>query len=163
MVSELRLFKYLNLRVLPGMSFGQRNLLYKQRNLIDFPDSFVFKSYAMQISTIDVEVPVLLKLMGMRINNYRPYLISGGNVRYDLETRRKNQKNEGYAIKIKPLDFFFEIGAGVSFYLTYFKLSTELKMSYGIRDILVHEPNIDYNSVIDKLQTKMFLLSFHFE
>ncbi len=163
MLSELKLSKYLSVRVLPGMNFGQRNLIYKMRNLEEYPDSLVFTSYPMYISTIDVECPILFRLKGQRVNNYRPYLVGGGNIRYDLETRRKNQKNEDYSIKVKPLDLFYEIGAGLDCYLTYFKLSIEMKMSYGIKDILVHEPSVEYNKVIDKLKSKMFLLSFHFE
>lgn len=164
MISELNIFKYLSIRMLPGMNFGQRNIQYKRRVInIDDPNSFVFETYEMLVPSIDVEMPVLLRLKGLRVNNYRPYIVGGGNVRYDLETRRKNQKNADYSIKLKPLDFFFEVGAGLDFYLTYFKFSTELKMSYGIKDILVHEPNIDYNTVIDRLKTKMFILSFNFE
>ena len=64
---------------------------------------------------------------------------------------------------MRPLDFYFEIGAGLDFYLTYFKLSTELKMSYGLKDVLIHEPDVEYNSVIEELKSKMFLLSLHFE
>jgi hypothetical protein len=163
MIAELKLFKYLSIRTLPGMDFGQRDIQYKVRNKADYPDSLVFYTYDMVIPSIDIELPILLKLKGMRINNYCPYLIGGANVRYDLETRRKNQKNTDYTIKIRPVDYFFEVGAGLDFYMTYFKFSTELKMSYGMRDILVHESSVVYNNVIDKLETKMFLLSFHFE
>jgi len=165
MISEFNIFKYLSIRVLPGMNFGQRNLQYKMRDLKKFPDSVVFVKEApiLYVSTIAVELPVLLRLKGKRINNYRPYIVGGGNVRYDLETRRKNQKNGPYSLKIKPLDFFFEVGTGLDFYLTYFKFSTELKMSYGINDILIHESYTDYNKVIDRLKNKMFILSFNFE
>jgi len=162
MISELNLSKYFSIRVLPGMNFGQRNIQYKMRDK-NYPDSVVFYTYDMLIPSIFVELPILFRLKGMRINNYRPYIIGGGNIKYDLETRRKNQKNKDYSIKLKPVDFFFEIGAGMDFYLTYFKFSTEIKMSYGLKDILIHEPAIEYNKVIDQLKTKMFVLSFNFE
>ena len=162
MISELNLSKYFSIRVLPGMNFGQRNIQYKMRNK-NYPDSVVFYTYDMLIPSIFVELPILFRLKGMRINNYRPYIIGGGNIKYDLETRRKNQKNTDYSIKLKPVDFFFEVGAGMDFYLTYFKFSTEIKMSYGLKDILIHEPAIEYNKVIDQLKTKMFILSFNFE
>lgn len=163
MITEQKLFKYLSIRWLPGLSFGQRNIVYYMRNIKDYPDSVAMYHYKMLVPSIFVESPLLLKLKGMRVNNYRPYLISGGNVRFDMETRRKNQKNSGYSIKMKPLDFYFEIGAGLDYYLTYFKFSTEIKMSYGFKDLLIHEQNIEYNSVIADLKSKMFLLSFHFE
>ena len=166
MISELNLFKYLSIRMLPGMNFGGRNIQYKIRNFTVLNDSIAFykgrDQDIIKVPSINVELPILLRLKGMRINNYRPYIIGGGNVRYDLETRRKNKKDE-FNIKLKPLDFFFEIGAGIDFYLTYFKFSTELKMSYGLKDILIKEPFDERNRVLDQLKSKMFILSFNFE
>jgi len=161
-ISELKLSESFSIRALPGMLFGQRNLDYKMRNLA-IKDSTVFYTYSMKIPTIYVECPVLIKFKGTRVNNYRPYLIGGGNVRYDLEARRQNQLNSDYTIKVIPLDYYFELGTGIDFYLTYFKLSTELKMSYGIFDILRHESRTQYNSVISQLKSKLFILSLNFE
>lgn len=55
-----------------------------------------------------------------------------------------------------------EIGFGTDFYLEYFKFGIEIKMSYGIRDILDRD-NTPLTDPIDKLSTKMFLLSLTFE
>jgi len=167
MLAEYSLSKYFSIRTLPGMNFGGRTLLYKSRDFDNgTKDSLAFKTEEMTIQTIDVEIPVLIRYKGMRINNYRPYLIGGGNVRYDLESNRKNKKNVtngmDYVIKTKPLDLFFEFGGGIDFYMTYFKLSTEIKMSYGTQDILVHDSN-KYNRVISELKSKMFLFSLIFE
>ena len=167
MLAEYSLSKYFSIRTLPGMNFGGRTLQYKSRNFDGIPlDSLAFKTEEMTVQTIDVEIPILIRYKGMRINNYRPYLIGGGNVRYDLESNRKNKKNASngmdYVIKTKPLDFFFEFGGGLDFYMTYFKLSTEIKMSYGTQDVLVHDSN-KYNRVIKELKSKMFLFSLIFE
>ncbi len=168
MLAEYSLSKYFSIRTLPGMNFGGRTLLYKSRKFENVPkDSLVFITEEMSVGTIDIEIPILIRYKGMRINNYRPYLVAGGNVRYDLESNRKNKKNKNdemnYVIKTKPLDFFFEIGGGLDFYLTYFKLSTEIKMSYGTQDILVHDSNVEYNRVIKELKSKMFVFSLIFE
>lgn len=170
MLAEYNLSKYFSIRTLPGMNFGGRTLLYKSRKFDNVPkDSLAFKTEEMTLQTIDVEIPILFRYKGMRINNYRPYLIAGGNVRYDLESNRKKRSNKSdlegatdYVIKTKPLDLFFEVGGGIDFYMTYFKLSTEIKMSYGTQDILVHDSN-KYNRVISELKSKMFLFSLIFE
>ena len=55
-----------------------------------------------------------------------------------------------------------DIGLGFDFYNNWFKLGVELKMSYGVRDILRHEDNI-YTDVIESLNSKTFTLGFTFE
>jgi len=55
-----------------------------------------------------------------------------------------------------------EVGIGFDFYTTYFKFGTELKMSYGLNDLLIQENNI-YTDVIDKITSKISQVSFTFE
>ncbi|HAH59769.1 MAG TPA: hypothetical protein DCL86_16640, partial [Bacteroidales bacterium] len=59
-------------------------------------------------------------------------------------------------------DVYAEMGAGFDFYTTFFKFGIELKMSYGLTDILRREGNI-YTGGFDDLRSKLFLLSFTFE
>ena len=59
-------------------------------------------------------------------------------------------------------DLYGELGAGFDFYTTFFKFGIELKMSYGLNDILKREGNI-YTGAVDRLNSKLFLLSFTFE
>jgi hypothetical protein len=58
------------------------------------------------------------------------------------------------------------MGAGMDFYLTYFKLSIELKMSNGLRNILVREAapgHPEYYNAIEKIKSQIWILAFHFE
>jgi hypothetical protein len=50
----------------------------------------------------------------------------------------------------------------MDFYTTFFKFGIELKMSYGLMDILKRQGNI-YTLPVEKLSSKLFLLSFTFE
>lgn len=161
-VSSLKLSEHFNLRFLPGMSFGQRNIDFVANN--ELYDTVYNTS---QINADCLEFPLLIKYRGKRINNFSPYLIGGVNTRYNLAAK-KNYKDDDDAPKIlvKPLDFAYEIGIGIDFYLPYFKLGTELKMSRGLVDIMNHKPNErdqDYVSAIDKITSNMIMLSFHFE
>ncbi len=158
-VSDLRLAEYWSLRFLPGISFGQRNINYFQRS----DTTVVFET---RIESSYLDFPLLLKYKSKRINNYRPYLIGGINTRYDMASRKEYDEDTNIRIRTKPLDMYLEIGAGVDFYLKYFKFSTELKVGMGMRNILVDDPARDYpgqvNS-IDRLRGYVVMLNFHFE
>ncbi len=154
-VTSLRLKKNWNLRVLPGISFGQRDLLY-----IDLEGEK--EDEPLQIKSTFLEMPILIKYGGDRNHNFKPYLIAGVNPRYDLAKKKQN------GILLQGFDFYYEIGAGFDSYLNYFRLSTELKISLGMRDILNHAgtgeaPDLPYTQAIDKLTSRIFVLSFFFE
>ncbi len=161
-ISDLRLHKNLNLRFTPGLIFGQRNLLYTMRDFDTDPNEFVFYEYEMKIPSIYLDAPLTLKFSANRINNYRPYIIAGAALKYDVETKRVIRQNDGYTIEQIPMDYFYEFGVGIDWYLVYFKLCTELKISYGLKNIIIHE-NIEYSKVIEELRSRMFVLSLHFE
>ncbi len=144
------------------MIFGQRNLVYTMRKMETEPSVYEFYEYPMEIQSIYLDAPLTIKFSANRINNYRPYIIAGVAVKYDLETKRVIRQNKEYTIEQIPLDYFYEFGVGIDWYLVYFKLCTELKWSYGTKNILIHE-NIEYSKVIDELRNRMFVLSLHFE
>ena len=66
------------------------------------------------------------------------------------------------AILLKRDDFFYSGGAGVDFYLQYFKLGLELKVLQGTKNLLQKTNNIFSNS-IDKINSKMVIFSVTFE
>ncbi len=161
-ISELRMGNYLSARFLPGLIFGQRNLVYQIRKEGTPRFEPVFKEYTMKVSSIYIDAPILLKFKGKRINNYRPYLVGGMSFRYDLDTKRIGNDNDDYTINQHPLDMFYEFGFGIDFFLVYFKLATEFKFSFGTVNVLEPEQT-EYCTVIDALKSRMFIVSFHFE
>lgn len=157
-VSELKINDDLALRFLPGLNFGQRNLNFIKPN--------GESENEMKIESNYLDFPLLLKYRAKRINNYRPYLVSGFSLRYDMAARKDYDPEGNEYILLKPFDYFWEFGFGVDFYLTYFKFSSELKFALGFRDVLVPEPALgfdEYVDAIDRLTSKIVMLSFHFE
>ena len=158
-VTDYRPSTYFDVRFLPGVSFGQRN--------INFYDSDGSKVYDTQIESSFLEFPFLVKAKGMRLNNSRPYLIGGLNFRYDLAGKKDFADSggiDGSYLRLNKADLYFEVGAGIDFYLPYFKLTVEAKMSTGIRDILDYNPDFPpYFNEIESLRSQMWILSFHFE
>ncbi len=158
-VSNLKLAEYFDLRFLPGISFGQRNLLYNK-------DKIMIDDGIQKIESSFLEFPLLVKYKSKRINNFRPFLISGGNYRIDLAARKDYDEAENRYVRLKRSDLYYEIGFGIDFYLKYFKFTTEAKLAVGMRDILVHEPasgHPGFVNAIDILKSNLLILSFHFE
>jgi len=158
-VTDYRPSTYLDLRFLPGVSFGQRNI-----NFYDASGSKWGETQVLESSFL--EFPLSLKAKGMRLNNSRPYLLAGANFRYDLAGKKEYDIDRPVYVRLKRPDLYYEVGAGIDFYLPYFKLTIEAKMSTGIRDVLVHEPYPgfpEYANSIGSLRSQIWQLSFHFE
>ncbi|MFT3739884.1 MAG: porin family protein [Breznakibacter sp.] len=155
-VSNLRLRKYLDLRFLPGISFGQRDLSYITKNGDKVEET------PLQIKSTFLEFPLLLKYSSARQHNFKPYLVGGVNGRIDLAKSKKDK------VVLKPMDVYLELGVGIDMYLNYFRFSTEIKGSHGLFN--VYNPkgtgetsDIKYNQAIDKLTSNIFHLTFYFE
>jgi hypothetical protein len=159
-VMDYRPTTYLDFRFLPGVSFGQRNLNF-------YDEDGVLVNDKQQLESSFLEFPLLIKAKGMRLNNSRPYLIGGVNFRYDLAAKKEYDEESEVYIRLRKADLYYEVGAGIDFYLPYFKLTIEAKMSNGLRDVLVHdEPHPyhpEYVNSIESLKSQMWVLSFHFE
>lgn len=163
-VTDLRPAKHVDLRFLPGVSFGQRIInYYDLTKPVDSPD-YLFGEQKLESSFL--EFPLLLKFKGDRLNNIRPYVIGGFNFRYDLAGKKEYDPEKPVYIRLERPNLYYEAGAGFDFYLTYFKLSVELKMSKGFGDILVNESVINHEefyNAIDRMSSQIWVLAFHFE
>jgi hypothetical protein len=164
MIMDYRLGEYFNFRCLPSFNFGQRNLVYSK--IVNFGLSSSKFDYVQKIESSMLDFPVLLKYKAKRINNYRPYLIAGGSVRYDLASKKNFDDKLDERILLKKFDIYYEFGIGIDYYLPYFKLSTELKLSEGLLDVLNHTPKSDHPSYLNsliKLNSQIIMFSLHFE
>lgn len=157
-VSSMKMYKYLDLRFVPTLSFGERRLRYKLR----LGDSTIVSDVKSVESTY-IDFPIFFKYKSKRLHNSRAYVTGG--VRYSLDLASQSKKdntNEEVQIKLKPHDLSGELGVGFDFYLTYFKFGIELKMAYGVLNLLKEENNL-YSKGVERLNSKMFWLTFTFE
>ena len=155
-ISDLRLFRYLNLRFTPTLSFGDRELTYKFGGVTE----------KTSINSVLFCLPVYLKYSAERKDNYRPYLIWGGGAYFDLARNKDNP------VLLKPLDFYTEFGVGCDIYFSFFKLAPELKFAIGFNDMLTPyaerntgntDDNLKFTSPLSKLTSRVLTLSFNFE
>jgi len=158
-LSSVRLGNYFDLRFIPSLSFGQRNLHYS----ISIDTNSRPTSINKDIQSTFIDLPLYVKYKGKRMGNVRPYVIVGIKYSIDLGTQKK-KKNSDDNIRVDLIrdDTYAEIGAGFDFYLHYFNLGTELKMAYGLNNILKKDNSI-YTQGIDKLTSKIFQLAFTFK
>lgn len=156
-ISNLAMGDNFDLRFIPTLSFGQRNLNY-QFIYSDTAQAFTVK----KIESSYLEFPVSLKFKSKRINNYRMYVLGGFKYAIDMVSQAKVKNTDKDIIKLKRNDYGYEIGLGFDFYLTYFKFSPEIKMYNGLTNLLVPE-NTQYSNPIDALYAKTFVISFTFE
>jgi|WetSurSiteA1Bulk_404760.scaffolds.fasta_scaffold58946_1 hypothetical protein len=176
-LSNFRLNDFMDLRFTPGIAFGGvREINYvltdPQSTIINQADNPV------RVESNFLEFPFLLKYKALRLNNFRPFVIGGFNTRLDLAATKKTwgrSEKENNLVLVKPLDFYYEIGAGMDFYLEYFRFAIEFKYSVGIRNVLrtsmnkhgeviVPDPeDAVFTDAIDKLYSRMFMITLHFE
>ena len=104
-LGELRLNKYLALRLAPTMHFGQKHVLFHEQGS--------GRDTTQNLKSTYISVPLDLKFAAPRYNNFRPYLIAGVNPMVDLTTKKHA------ALMLKPFDCYLEVGMGCDIYLPF--------------------------------------------
>lgn len=155
-VTDFRLCKNLNFRILPGISFGQRHMLFVDE------DGNAIDEEPLKIKSTFVECPFLFKYGAQRLRNIRPFLVAGVTPRFDLAKDKQDHLN------MRSLDIYADAGAGMDFYLTYFRFSIELRCDIGLTNVYDStlsddEYDIPYQQAIRKLKSRWWGLTFYFE
>lgn len=176
-VTNYRLTKDLDLRFLPGMSLsGNRTLDFYENTGIWDDEMQMLRVIAsdepiktFNVKTTYIDLPLLIKYKSMRVNNQRPYLITGVNYRFDVSDIVEASADDQDIFPFKRAGFFVEVGVGLDSYLQYFRLSTELKVSLGLSNVVDKEYKFEeglnplYLNAVDKLTSNLFQLTFFFE
>jgi len=159
-LGNLRLGKYTDMRFIPSLSFGERLLRYNILGYKDGVESLL--DINKSITSTFIDFPLEFRYKTKRLNNFRAYLLGGVKYTLDLASEKKQANSDEITIKILKNDVSAEVGVGFEFYTTYFKFGTQVKMGYGLNNLIVNENNI-YTNSIESLRSKVFLLSFTFE
>lgn len=158
-VSSLRLTRDLNLRFLPGLSFGERQLTY---NIPVWDVEYYRPLDFYSIKSTYLDFPLLIKYKARRINNNRPYIIFGPAYRHDISRTGKED-----LVRLTDGGFYAEIGAGWDHYFTFFRFSVEAKVSLGLNNQLGDPPAENqrkyYAQAMKSIHSRIFTLCFHFE
>ena len=149
------------LRFMPSLSFQEKAIFYTYDN----PDTT--KEFDLvqeeRVNSTSLDFPLMFQYRTLRYNNFAAYFMGGFQYSIDLQSQEKAAQNfiDPY-VKIKRNDYQYQVGGGVEFFLTYFKLAFELKYSHGIRNTFIQ----DYTPVskpIHSLYNKLWFFSVIFE
>jgi hypothetical protein len=163
-ISDFRLHEYVRLRFTPNISFASRSLDYTLQNA----NRDSVKLYKKSVESTFLIFPLELKLQSKRLDNFGAFVIAGGGYTLDLVSKKKPTASAGGAnqledaVQLKRDDFFYSAGAGVDFYLMYFKLGLEVKLLQGTKNLIQPLNNI-FTKSIDKVNSRMVIFSVTFE
>lgn len=159
-VSNVLLWRYVDLRFTPNLGFVDRQIEYK------FADAR--KNTFRSIESTYIELPLDFKLRSIRHRNVGFYVIGGMRSSFDIISQKKIEKGEDLfdestrKVKLQNFDLSYEWGFGWDLYYQYFKFSPEIKFSYGTKNILKKEGHL-YSRPLDQLFSRVICMTFYFE
>ena len=154
-VTNLKIGDFFDFRFLPTLSFAERNLEYN-RNSRDLRVALT------TVESVFVEVPFQVRYKSAPFHDLRLFVIAGVKYAFDVASDSRTRQAETI-VKISPSDFSFEYGAGIQFFFPYFIFSPEFKISHGIGNTLLFNDKLEQSTVLEKVLSRTFTISFHFE
>jgi len=155
-VTNLKIGQYFDLRLLPTLSFAERNIEYNRAGRSQFPVT------NRKFESVFVEMPFHVRYKSQPFNDMRLFVLGGVKYSFDVASDSRARQAETL-VKVAPTDFSVEVGAGAQFFFPYFIFSPEFKVSHGIGNILIYDGALEESTVLEKILSRTFTISFHFE
>ncbi|WP_282123912.1 porin family protein [Algibacter mikhailovii] len=164
LIGNLRINKFIDLRLEPGLSINTRELHYS-------PSYFDGQDYkpsdlVREIKSTYIHIPLLVKVSTKRVNNFKPFIVGGFSTALNLSSNEDNpEDNDNGQFRTTTNPFFYELGFGIDFYLYNFKFTPSIRGIFGISDELVRDedPNSPWTSNIASMKTRGAFLNFTFQ
>lgn len=154
-VTNLKIGDYFDIRFLPSLSFAERNINYASVRTTAFP-------YNRKIESVFVEMPFQVRYKSEPYRDTRLFVLTGVKYAFDVASESRSRQADNL-VKVVPTDLSFEIGAGAQFFFPYFIFSPEIKFSHGLGNVLLFDDRLPEATVIEKILSRTFTISFHFE
>lgn len=156
-IADRYINQYMNLRVVPTLNFGEKRFVFRD-------EKGIHNNFETTIKNNYLSLPIHMRFNSERLNNIRPYVLAGGYI----NTQIGGQKQP--VIKLTNVDYGIEIGLGCNLYFPLFKLSPELRFSFGLKDILENDRSdladkslLIYTEALNSAKSRMITLTFNFE
>jgi hypothetical protein len=157
-MANLRLSSRLDLRTIPSMVFGEKNIIFTVHDFVKNKDTLS----KFNIQNIYIDIPLQFKLKSDRVKDFRMYVIAGMKYDYDLASLSKARKATNL-VRLKPNDVAGEFGFGFEFYFPLFILAPEIKISQGLMNVLFNDNHLLYSRELDMLKSRTITFSIHIE
>lgn len=154
-ITNLKIGQYFDFRFLPTLSFSERTLNYTA-------GTRTIRERQRTVESVFVELPFHFRYKSAPYKDKRLFLIAGIKYNFDVASESRARQADAL-VKVSPHDFALEYGAGIQFFFPYFIFSPEFKISHGIGNTLIFNPNLAESTVLEKVLSRTFTLSFHFE
>jgi hypothetical protein len=157
MVTNLKLGEFFDIRFLPGFSFAERSIVFRE---VSNGQSETERT----IESVFVQAPFQLRYKSVPYRDMRLFVLGGVKYTYDVASNaRVRRELANRLIKISPHDFAIEVGGGIQIFMPYFIFSPEIKFSQGITNILIFNSGLEQSRVIEKILSRTLTFSLHFE
>ena len=157
-IANLKIGQYFDFRFLPTLSFAERRLNYAGAT----SRKGGVRTTQETVESVFVELPFHFRYKSAPYKDKRLFLIAGVKYNFDVASESRAEQ-AAELVRISPHDFAVEYGAGIQFFFPYFILSPEFKISHGIGNTLLFNPTLPESTVLEKVLSRTFTLSFHIE
>lgn len=152
-MGNLRLNRFVDLRLVPMIAFAEKTLSVTSRsNIIE----------EKRMESIYTQIPLQLKFKSDRLQNFRFYGLLGARFDYDLASNVRSRSSDEL-IRIKPVNFSSEIGFGLEFFYPNFIIAPEIKMSQSFLNEHFPDNTIYLSNMVDRINTRMITFSIQIQ
>ncbi len=158
---NMRLGKHLDIRTYPlNLVFTEKVFQYGLSKPDITREEFAITTK--KIQGIALALPVQLKFTSDRINNFKAFMMAGARVEFDLAANASKKRTDD-AVVLQKFDYGLEAGIGFHFYFPVFVLTPEIKLSYGLRNVLASNNTLKYANTIDQINSRSITFSLTVE
>lgn len=155
---SMRLMKYLDLRLEPGLVYNKRDLY--------FPGMNEKRDYLRNVRSTYIYIPLLLKFSSERWYNIKPYLTAGASMAINLSSNYNlNIDNYERIFRTQRSVFFYEMGIGLDIYTPFFRLSPSIRALFSVNNELIpdNDTSSPWTRNLSKIKSRGFLINLTFE
>jgi len=158
LIGDMRISKYINLRLEPGLYFTQRNLI--------FPRIGDEIAALREVKSTYIHLPLLVKFSTKRLNNWKPFIIGGVSTSLNLSSNEKNPEDNSLGqFRTTRITNYLELGFGVDIYLYFFKFTPTIRGVFATSNELVpdNNPLSSYTSNLSAINSRGMFINFTFQ
>lgn len=152
-IGNLKIGDYWDLRLLPGFSFGQMQMMYQNATLTE-------NEPPLKLDYVYGELPFHVRYKSHPYRDMRVYVFGGFKYAFDISSKSRAVNTD---FNMSASDYSIEGGIGMQFFFPYFILSPEIKLTKGISNILINNEKASDAGLLQKALSQMLTFSFHFE
>ncbi len=156
LMGDVALTENLNIRCSPTLHFMSRDVTFRNVTSAEKRIQTLKSNY--------LSVPFSLKVATHRLNNYRPYMLLGAQMDFDLAHEKEQP------IVFQRFDLGLHVALGCDNYLPFFKFCPEVRFNIGLLDMIDHkrkglkdETLLPYTKALSQARNKSISLLFFFE